>query len=171
VGAHSKQRRDVEESDENPKKHNRMAPDAVKEYIDSNGRKLVLKAEFKLFNDRLDIAAITIQATDYRSPITRRMLSEIPLDRLFRDELAVETEHLNRILRTRKTTTAHRGRPHSDEELRTVAEIYISAFKARIPVQKAVADALGISVSTATKRIMAARRRGLITTNKGENQE
>ena len=155
--------------DRTPKKRKPVAPDAVMEYTDSIGRKLLLTAEFKIFNDRLDIAAITIQTTDSRSPITRRMLSEIPLDNLFRDDLAIDSEHLQRMIRNRKGTTAHQGRPHSDDDLLTVAEIYNSAFQARLPVQKAVADALGISVSTATKRIMAARSRGFITsTQEGE---
>ncbi len=140
-------------------------PDVVKEYTDSSGRKLLLTVEFKMFNDRPDIAGITIQTMDMHSPLTRRMLSEIPLDKLFRDELAIEAKNLNRMLRNRKGTTAHQGRQHSDEDLRSVADIYKAAFQARMPVQKAVADALGISVSTAAKRIMAARSRGFITSN------
>jgi hypothetical protein len=99
------------------------------------------------------------------------MLSEIPLDNLFRDDLAIESEHLQRMLRNRKGTTAHRGRQHTDDDLLAVAEIYKAAFQARQPVQKAVADAFGISVSTATKRIMAARSRGFITSTKGDDYE
>jgi hypothetical protein len=68
-----------------------------------------------------------------------------------------------RMLRNRKGTTAHQGRQHSDKDLQAVGDIYLAAYKARIPVQKAVADALGISVSTAAKRIMAARQQGFIT--------
>jgi hypothetical protein len=145
-----------------------MAPDAVMEYTDSIGRKLLLKAEFKVFDGRPDIAAVTIQTTDLRSPITRRMLSEIPLDTLFRDDLAIASEHLQRMLRNRKGTTAHQGRQHSDEDLLAVAEIYQAAFQARLPVQRAVADAFGISVSTASKRIMATRRRGFLPINQGD---
>lgn len=159
------------QNDRTPKKRKPVAPDAVVEYTDSIGRKLLLTAEFKIFNDRLDIAAITIQTTDFSSPITRRMLSEIPLDNLFRDDLAIESEHLQRMLRNRKGTTAHRGRQHTDDDLLAVAEIYNAAFQARLPVQKAVADAFGISVSTATKRIMAARSRGFITSTKGDDNE
>jgi hypothetical protein len=146
-----------------PKRRKSTAPDAVKEFTDSNGRKLLVTAELKTFNDRLDIAAITIQTTDLRTPITRRMLTEIPLDKLFRDDLAIESEHLQRMLRNRKGSTAHKGRQHSDEDLLAVAEIYEAAFQARVPVQRAVADAFGISLSTAAKRIMAARGRGFIT--------
>jgi hypothetical protein len=91
------------------------------------------------------------------------MLTEIPLDKLFRDDLAIESEHLQRMLRNRKGSTAHKGRQHSDEDLLAVAEIYEAAFQARVPVQRAVADAFGISLSTAAKRIMAARGRGFIT--------
>ena len=159
------------QNDKTLKKRKPSAPDAVKEYTDSIGRKLLLTAEFKIFNDRLDIAAITIQTTDLRSPITRRMLSEIPLDILFRDDLAIESEHLQRLLRNRKGTTAHQGRQHSNDDLLAVAEVYKAAFQARLPVQKAVSDAFGISVSTATKRIMAARSRGFITSTKGDDNE
>ncbi len=137
--------------------------DAVKEYTDSSGRKLILEAEFKMFNNRPDIAKVTIKSADSSSPITRRMLSEIPLDMLFRDDLAIESEYLNRVIRNRKGTTAHQGRQHSDEDLLAVAEVYNAAFLARRPVQRAVADAHGISLSTAAKRIMAARRRGFIS--------
>lgn len=158
------------QNDKTTKKRKPSAPDAVLEYTDSLGRKLLLTAEFKLFNDRLDIATITIATTDSRSPITRRMLSEIPLDNLFRNDLAIDSEHLQRMLRNRKGTTAHQGRQHSDDDLLAIAEIYNAALQAHLPVQRTVADAFGISVSTATKRIMAARSRGFITSTRGENK-
>ncbi len=145
------------------KKRKPVAQDAVKNYIDSTGVHWIVSAEFKTFNQRPDIASLTISPKDLRSPVTRRLLSELPLDKLFRDELAIGAEHLTRMLRNRKGTTAHQGRQHSDEDLQAVADIYLSAHQARIPVQRAVADALGISVSTAAKRIMAARRHGFIT--------
>jgi hypothetical protein len=158
------------QNDKTPKKRKPSRPDAVLEYTDSLGRKLLLTAEFKLFNDRLDISAITIKTTDLSSPITRRMLSEIPLDNLFRNDLAIDSEHLQRMLRNRKGTTAHQGRQHSEDDLLAIAEIYKAALEARLPVQKTIADAFGISLSTATKRIMAARNRGFITSTKGQSK-
>lgn len=143
-------------------KRSRTAHDAIKVFKDSTGVRWRISAEFKAFNERLDIASLTISPEDYRSPVTRRLLSEIPLDKLFRDDLALESKQFSRMLRSRKSTTAHPGRAHLDSELHAVAEIYRAAFLARLPVQKSVADALGISVSTAAKRIMAARQRGFI---------
>ena len=148
-----------------------VAQDAIKTYTDSTGVHWILSAEFKIFNQRPDIASLTISPKDLRSPITRRLLSELPLDKLFRNELAIETEQLARMLRNRKGTTAHQGRQHSDEDLQAVADIYLAAHRARIPVQKAVADALGISVSTAAKRIMASRQQGFITSTTGDDYE
>lgn len=153
----------------NPKTRERTSgvTDAVREFTDSTGVRWRLTAEFKTFNERLDVSSLTISPKNLRSPITRRLLSEIPLDRLFRDDLALESAGLSKMLRSRKGSTAHPGRAHQDIELRTVAEIYRTAFMARLPVQQSVADALGISVSTAAKRIMAARQRGFISATKG----
>lgn len=147
------------------REHNRVTFDAGKIFTDSTGVRWKLAAEFKVFNERLDIASLMISPEDIRSPITRRLLNEIPLDKLFRNDLALETRTFSKRLRNRKGTTAHPGRAHKDSELRSVADIYHAAYLARLPVQKSVADALGVSVSTAAKRIMAARQRGFITSS------
>lgn len=139
-----------------------IVADAVREFADSSGRRWKVSVELKTFRARVEIAAVKIESLDSGSPITRRLLGELPLEKLFRDELAAESEHLARLRRKTTSSTAHQGRAHQDDELRVVAEIYVAAYRARIPVQKAVADELKISVSTAAKRIMAARRRGLI---------
>jgi hypothetical protein len=55
-----------------------------------------------------------------------------------------------------------RGRRLSHDQLETVAEVYREAYRDRKPVTKAVADATGCSLSTAGKRIMAARKAGLL---------
>jgi hypothetical protein len=47
-------------------------------------------------------------------------------------------------------------------ELQEVAEIYMDAFKAHLPVQETVALTLGIPKSTACKRINLARKKGLL---------
>jgi hypothetical protein len=144
--------------------------DAVAQFADEHGHLWTVAAEFKHINGRLDIYAIKVWPDNVNVPLTRRVLRDLPLESLFRDALATEAQNLPKILRGRRPSTAHQGRPHSEAELILVAQIYDEAFQARMPVQKTVANALGISVSTAAKRILAARRQGYITTNKGEHQ-
>ncbi len=50
----------------------------------------------------------------------------------------------------------------SDQELEQVAAVYRNAWIEGQPVTKAVAQAFRISRSTASKRIMKARRMGLL---------
>lgn len=54
------------------------------------------------------------------------------------------------------------GKRHSDRYLRNVASLYIDAYNNGVPVEPAVAQALGVPLSTASKQIMSARRRGLL---------
>lgn len=61
-----------------------------------------------------------------------------------------------------KKIKAHQGREHSTEELHIIADLYEQALDKRIPVQRHVAKNTGVSLSTATKRIMAARKAGLL---------
>ena len=139
-------------------------PDASVQFVDDVGHAWEVSAEFKVINGRMDIAIIQVQSRDGNAPISRRMLRDIPLEKLFGKVLAVESAELSRMLRKRQVPISYQGRQHSDEDLQAVADIHKAAYQARIPVQQAVADALGISVSTAAKRIMAARQRGFITT-------
>ena len=134
--------------------------DATMRFQDTNGIQWRVEVELKTTYGRIGITSLSISSIDGRTPLTRRVLRDLPLDRLFREHMAIESKQLS----TRnKKKTGHKGRMHTEDELREVADIYMTAFKAHRPVQKTVADMLGISVSTAAKRIMAARRSGYIT--------
>ncbi len=149
----------------------RCQPDSFAVYTDSAGRSWEVAVEYKIINGRPDVAAFTVRSSDLRAPISQRLLREIPLEALFKKALATEVGLLSRSPRARRSSTAHQGRPHSDHELKSVADIYVSAFNARVPVQQAVANALGVSVSTAAKRIMAARKQGYIPTPSNEDDQ
>jgi hypothetical protein len=138
-------------------------PDVRAVYRDTTGESWEVLAEFKLINGRIDIAAVTVRSIDLRTPVSRRLLGELQPHRLFREQLKTDLDKLTQLKRSRIDFKAHRGRPHSESELRSVADIYLAAHEARVPVQRAVAEALGVSVSTAAKRIMAARAIGFIT--------
>ena len=58
--------------------------------------------------------------------------------------------------------SSQRGRPRSPALLEAVAATYRHAWERRLPVTRAVANATNCSVSTAGKRIMAARKAGLL---------
>ena len=134
--------------------------DATMTFQDANGGQWRVEVELKTTSGRMGISSLSISSIDVRTPLTRRVLRDLPLDQLFREHLAIESKQLSK--RNQKETS-HKGRMHTESELRTVADIYMAAFKAHRPVQKTVADMLGISVSTAAKRIMAARSHGYIT--------
>ena len=136
--------------------------DAKAAFVDKSGSEWNVGVEFKTVSGRLGISSLTIWSNDGSNTLSRRALSDLPLLHLFRDAMAVESELLAQINRPRRISTAHQGREHSDAELQRVAEVYMVAYKAHLPVQKTVANAFGISVSTAAKRILVARNRGLI---------
>jgi len=129
-----------------------------KTFTDKIGKKWDVTITTKLVNERQEIMSVKIETTDL-TPVSRRALSSIFLEELFGDDLAV----VSPILRQREETS-RQGRAHSDDDLQAVADIYLLAHKARVPVQRAVANAQGITISTAAKRIMAARAKNLIPT-------
>ena len=140
----------------------RSMPDATAEYIDSNNKRWIVSIEFKTKRGRTDFHALSISSTSPDAPLTRRLLQELPLDLLFREVIAKETElALNRNWE-QVSAEKHQGRAHSDDELTHVAQIYVEAYNNHQPVQGAVADAMGIGTSTAAKRIVVARQRGFI---------
>ena len=136
--------------------------DSVSEFADGNGNRWKIGADFKSVGGRICVVGVSIWSPSSSTPLTRRVLRDILIESLFEKQIAVETKNLTRTLRRHKSKSAHQGRAHSEDELKVVAEIYQSAVRAHEPVQATVAKTLGVSVSTAAKRIIIARSRGYI---------
>lgn len=136
--------------------------DAVGTFTDKSGCEWRVGVEFKTIKGRMGISTLTISSSDGDNELSRRALADLPLHQMFKDAMTVESELLAQINRPRRISTAHQGREHSLAELQRVAEVYSIAYNAHLPVQRTVANAFGISVTTAAKRIMVARQKGLI---------
>jgi hypothetical protein len=144
------------------KRVERSNVDSTHVFVDGQGKRWRITAELKSFSGRMDIAAITIQSSNKSHPVTRRLLSSIPLKEIFERELTYLSPQLLERNQRNFTSSSHQGRAHSASELQVVADIYRAAFQSRLPVQRTVAESLGVSVSTAAKRIMAARQHGFL---------
>ena len=142
--------------------------DAIATWTDQNGHAWTVGAEFKKINGRLDIAAVVIEPTHGGYPITRTVLAQLPLRDLFKKVMYDETINFAQWRQSRRQARVHQGRASSDEELRLVAVVRLAALTANIPVQRAVAEALGVSQGTAGTRIKAARAKGFIPPVGGE---
>jgi hypothetical protein len=149
----------VNQRNETPKRHTWDIDKA--EFVDSNGDRWALFMELKTVNGRVSPVALLIEPFVGVAELTTEILHELSIQKIVKPWVEREQMMLARRNANRQVK-AHSGRPHSDGELQSVAKVYRIAYAKSLPVQRTVADTLGIPLSTAAKRIMAARRRGLI---------
>jgi len=135
--------------------------DEVRQWVDKDGREWEVRFSVHLIDDRLSITDLSISPTGPGYALTQSVLRQLPLAEWERSTFADESVRLVTLAPPR-SSRPHGGRRHSDDELRNVAAIYLTALNARLPVQQTVAEALGLPLSTATKRIVAARKKGFI---------
>jgi len=134
----------------------------VKNYADTNGRVWHIGINTKTIHGRVELSEMAIWANGHGYPLNRKILRDLSMDTLLKDVVAGETESLTQFHKHQKELKPHQGRAHSDDELRVIAKIYMTAFNGRISVQRAVAKTFNTSISTAAHRISVARKRGFI---------
>lgn len=130
-------------------------------WTDKDGRKWIVRLEVGLIGGRLSVFNLSVTPKMPGYPLTQSVIRQLPFADWERAAFITESAKLARLNRP-NTAGPHSGRRFSEEELLHVAAVYQTALNARLPVQKTVADELGVPLSTATKRISAARRRGFI---------
>jgi hypothetical protein len=133
-------------------------------WTDTSGNKWRVFINVKSIQGRLAPAALMIEPMNRAIELSQSTLAEIPIRDFLKE---VTKQELNAFIarKDRMLPGPHEGRAHTDEELRRLADVYDEARRNQLPVQRTVADAFGISVSTASKRIMAARARGFLDSN------
>lgn len=136
--------------------------------MDKDGRSWIVRFAIAPIDGRLSLLNLVIEPENAGYGLTQSVLRQLPIAEWERETLSPEATHLVNLAQS-GPSKPHAGRRHSDEELRHVANIYMAALNARLPVQRTVAEALGLSLSTATKQIVAARKKGFIPPIKKEN--
>jgi len=137
--------------------NNRFEIDAVWEDRDGNSWRIVL--DLKVVGEVKGCGAITITSQTPGCLLTQSLLRQIPMAQIEREAFKAEKPALHRRSQGRGPRS---GKPLTDHDLRDIAAAYIKARNQRLPVQAYVAKEFGVALSTAAKRIAAARKRGFI---------
>jgi len=139
----------------------------IQNWTDQSGMRWRLVIEVATIRERLEPVALSITAVETGYALSQSTIRTIPFASFLRNDKSVH-QRIGSSGPTGSMRLANPkrvGRRYTDYELERVAQIYRDAYKARVPVQRAVADALEIPLSTAVKQIIAARKRGLIHTH------
>ena len=125
---------------------------------------ITIEIKWKVLNDRQEVAAITIEPKDPKVPFEAVLLRKIPWARLIDNARRDRTNQSKQPTPIRQHSLGPDStRTLTDDDLRSVADLYLQAWKVNMPVQRYVADVLQISIPTAARRISLARQRGFIS--------
>jgi hypothetical protein len=145
-------------------------------WIDQAGRNWSLSVDLVVKGGVVGIGAFAVKPVGHNEPLTGAVLRGINL----RDIAYQERQYLidkgllacdpqdDRLLSDAEVEDLMafggpaRGRELTELDLRLVARLYADAYREGLPVQRTVAEHLGVSIPTAARRIMLARDRGLI---------
>ena len=136
-------------------------------WSDSKGREWNISIETTIINGRHEPVGMHV-FSDESVRLTQSIIRELPFKDFLQDWENFPHDFAQR--RTGITGAMSVGEPKRSRgsarlsmyELQEVADIYMDAYKNHLPVQETVALTLGIPVSTACKRIAAARKQGLL---------
>ena len=122
--------------------------------------------EFKWFriNGRDEINAITISMPNSTKVFEPVLLRKIPWAEIINAQRIERSAHSFQKRQTQaRAVGPDSTRTLSDQDLQHVAALYLEAWQRDLPVQRHVATALNIAISTAARRISLARSRGFIS--------
>ncbi len=144
-------------------------PDAVLTRWSAKGEPEVeVVLEWKPIKGRDEVVMILILSPGFRTPLTAADLRSIPFSIIENQERSRISEKSTKsnierdLLSPEATRGAHSGKPLTDNDLQLVADLYREAHRTGCAIHRYVAEHLGVSESTAGKRVVAARREGFL---------
>ncbi len=149
----------------------------IANWMDSKGNGWNIEISTSPIHGRNEPVRLTIKPLDQNTRLLQSTLREIPFSQFLQDwdKYPGNPRHRSHGITGAMTTSvletkSKRGsRRLTMDELQTIADIYLDAFENHLPVQQTVAEALNIPLSTACKRIVAARKKGLINVRNERN--
>ena len=139
----------------------------VKGWSDSKGREWNISIETTIINGRHEPVGMHV-FSDESVRLTQSIIRELPFKDFLQDwenfphDFAQRSTGITGAMSVGEPKRARGSARLSMYELQEVADIYMDAFKAHLPVQETVALTLGIPKSTACKRINLVRKKGLL---------
>lgn len=142
----------------------------IANWMDSKGNGWNIEISTSPIHGRNEPVRLTIKPLDRNTRLLQSTLREIPFSKFLQDwdkypDNPSQKSHgiTGAMTSSVLETKSKRGsRRLTMDELQTIADIYLDAFENHLPVQQTVAETLNIPLSTACKRIVAARKKGLI---------
>ena len=145
--------------------------------MDSKGNGWNIEISTSPIHGRNEPVRLTIKPLDQNTRLLQSTLREIPFSQFLQDwdkypaNLSKRPYRISGAMNSSvlETKSKRGSRRLTMDELQTIADIYLDAFENHLPVQQTVAKALNIPLSTACKRIVAARKKGLINVRNERN--
>jgi len=149
----------------------------IDNWMDSKGNGWNIEISTSPIHGRNEPVRLTIKPLDQNTRLLQSTLREIPFSQFLQDwdkypgnprqrSHGITGAMTSSVLETKSKRGSRRL---TMDELQTIADIYLDAFENHLPVQQTVAEALNIPLSTACKRIVAARKKGLINVRNERN--
>ena len=139
----------------------------IKGWSDSKGREWNVSITTTTINGRKEPVGVHIYSNE-SIRLTQSTVREMPFAEFLKDwenfphDFAQRSTGITGAMSVGEPKRARGSARLSMYELQEVADIFMDAFKAHLPVQETVALTLGIPLSTACKRINLVRKKGLL---------
>lgn len=140
-------------------------------WSDSRGQTYKVKLDLKQLKKRPELLSVTVSAIRAGEFITQSTVRSIPLKALLKEALnptkslkATEPDFL--IDGVEIELKSHRGRKPTHNELVVLVNLYEHAVKNHLPVLPTLSNALNLPESTVNKRLIVARKNGLLASRR-----